>query len=143
MIKQNDTATITLLLLISLVALIYALMFFYTNTAEAFIARLGGDFAQQGESGYFWMRQIGIIYVALAIGNIIALMATPEQCTVYFRAMLVLTFFAFMRALWITMTVEGGTNNLMPLISQGLVWLGFLIIYSRSGQRSGSNVLWF
>ena len=57
MIKQNDTATITLLLLISLVALIYALMFFYANTAEAFIARLGGDFAQQGESGYFWMRQ--------------------------------------------------------------------------------------
>ena len=51
MIKQNDTATITLLLLISLVALIYALMFFYANTAEAFIARLGGDFAQQGESG--------------------------------------------------------------------------------------------
>ena len=47
MIKQNDTATITLLLLISLVALIYALMFFYANTAEAFIARLGGDFAQQ------------------------------------------------------------------------------------------------
>ena len=89
MIKQNDTATITLLLLISLVALIYALMFFYANTAEAFIARLGGDFAQQGESGYFWMRQIGIIYVALAIGNIIALMAPPEQCTVYYSAMLV------------------------------------------------------
>ena len=140
MIKNNDTITVIILVLISIVALIYGWMFFNGPSAEAFSNRIGG--AEVGEAGYFWMRLIGVIYIALAIGNVYALLATPQECAVYYRAMITLTFFTFLRALWITMTNDESTTNLMPLIAQELVWLGFLTVYTRSGQRIGTNITW-
>jgi len=56
--------------------------------------------------------------------------------------MVTLTALLFLRALWITMTQEGGGGISAPLVMQGLVWLGTLVVYTRSGQRIGSNVLW-
>ena len=142
MIKNNDTATVIILSLVAFVALTYSMMFIYQPNAEAFIERLGPDALAQSEGGYFWMGLIGTIYLALAIGNVFALLATPQECAVYYRVMVILTFFLFLRALWFTMTQENASANLTPLIVQGLVWLGTLVVYTRSGQRIGSNINW-
>ena len=140
MIKNNDTPTVVILSLVAFVALTYSFMFLNPMNAEAFVDRTGG--LEQGQAGYFWMGLIGTIYLALAIGNIFALLATPQECAVYYRVMVTLTALLFLRAIWTTMTQEGGGGISAPLVMQGLVWLGTLVVYTRSGQRIGSNINW-
>ena len=139
MIKLEDRLSVVILCLITFMAIFYALMFLGEGSATAFAERLGGP--APNEATLFWMGSWGYIYLALAVGNMMALMSPASESRVFLRTMSFLAMVAFIRALGNTIIADEVTTY-APLIAQLLVLVGYSVVLTRTGSRLGKHFGW-
>ena len=106
MIKLEDRASVVILSLITFMGIFYAIMFLNDSFATAFAERAGQG--APDEQTLFWMGSWGYIYLALSVGNIIAMMCPASDSRVFFRTMSFLAMIAFIRALGNTLAAPDG-----------------------------------
>ena len=127
MIKLEDRASVVILSLITFMGIFYAIMFLNDTFAAAFAERAGQG--APDEQTLFWMGSWGYIYLALSVGNIIAMMCPASDSRVFFRTMSFLAMIAFIRALGNTLAAPDGQEVLwVPLIAQLIVLLSLIHI---------------
>ena len=138
MIKLEDRASVVILSLITFMGLFYAIMFLNDTFAAAFAERAGQG--APDEQTLFWMGSWGYIYLALSVGNIIAMMCPASDSRVFFRTMSFLAMIAFIRALGNTLAAPDGQEVLwVPLIAQLIVLIGYSVVLTRTGSRAGKH----
>ena len=138
MIKLEDRASVVILSLITFMGLFYAIMFLNDTFATAFAERAGQG--APDEQTLFWMGSWGYIYLALSVGNIIAMMCPASDSRVFFRTMSFLAMIAFIRALGNTLAAPDGQEVLwVPLIAQLIVLIGYSVVLTRTGSRAGKH----
>ena len=141
MIKLEDRASVVILSLITFMGIFYAIMFLNDTFAAAFAERAGQG--APDEQTLFWMGSWGYIYLALSVGNIIAMMCPASDSRVFFRTMSFLAMIAFIRALGNTLAAPDGQEVLwVPLIAQLLVLIGYSVVLTRTGSRAGKHFGW-
>ena len=141
MIKLEDRASVVILSLITFMGIFYAIMFLNDTFATAFAERAGQG--APDEQTLFWMGSWGYIYLALSVGNIIAMMCPASDSRVFFRTMSFLAMIAFIRALGNTLAAPDGQEVLwVPLIAQLLVLIGYSVVLTRTGSRAGKHFGW-
>ena len=138
MIKLEDRASVVILSLITFMGIFYAIMFLNDTFAAAFAERAGQG--APDEQTLFWMGSWGYIYLALSVGNIIAMMCPASDSRVFFRTMSFLAMIAFIRALGNTVAAPEGQEVLWaPLIAQLIVLIGYSVVLTRTGSRAGKH----
>lgn len=141
MIKLEDRASVVILSLITFMGIFYAIMFLNDTFATAFAERAGQG--APDEQTLFWMGSWGYIYLALSVGNIIAMMCPASDSRVFFRTMSFLAMIAFIRALGNTLAAPDGQEVLwVPLIAQLIVLIGYSVVLTRTGSRAGKHFGW-
>jgi len=141
MIKLEDRASVVILSLITFMGIFYAIMFLNDTFAAAFAERAGQG--APDEQTLFWMGSWGYIYLALSVGNIIAMMCPASDSRVFFRTMSFLAMIAFIRALGNTVAAPEGQEVLWaPLIAQLIVLIGYSVVLTRTGSRAGKHFGW-
>ena len=141
MIKLEDRASVVILSLITFMGIFYAIMFLNDTFAAAFAERAGQG--APDEQTLFWMGSWGYIYLALSVGNIIAMMCPASDSRVFFRTMSFLAMIAFIRALGNTLAAPDGQEVLwVPLIAQLIVLVGYSVVLTRTGSRAGKHFGW-
>jgi|TARA_Y200000002_G_scaffold205289_1_gene169396 hypothetical protein len=141
MIKLEDRASVVILSLITFMGIFYAIMFLNDTFAAAFAERAGQG--APDEQTLFWMGSWGYIYLALSVGNIIAMMCPASDSRVFFRTMSFLAMIAFIRALGNTLAAPDGQEVLwVPLIAQLIVLIGYSVVLTRTGSRAGKHFGW-
>ena len=141
MIKLEDRASVVILSLITFMGIFYAIMFLNDTFAAAFAERAGQG--APDEQTLFWMGSWGYIYLALSVGNIIAMMCPASDSRVFFRTMSFLAMIAFIRALGNTVAAPDGQEVLwVPLIAQLIVLIGYSVVLTRTGSRAGKHFGW-
>ena len=141
MVKLEDRASVVILSLITFMGIFYAIMFLNDNFATAFAERAGQG--APDEQTLFWMGSWGYIYLALSVGNIIAMMCPASDSRVFFRTMSFLAMIAFIRALGNTVAAPEGQEVLWaPLIAQLIVLIGYSVVLTRTGSRAGKHFGW-
>jgi len=141
MIKLEDRASVVILSLITFMGIFYAIMLLNDNFATAFAERAGQG--APDEQTLFWMGSWGYIYLALSVGNIIAMMCPASDSRVFFRTMSFLAMIAFIRALGNTVAAPEGQEVLWaPLIAQLIVLIGYSVVLTRTGSRAGKHFGW-
>ena len=116
-------------------------MFLNDTFAAAFAERAGQG--APDEQTLFWMGSWGYIYLALSVGNIIAMMCPASDSRVFFRTMSFLAMIAFIRALGNTVAAPEGQEVLWaPLIAQLIVLIGYSVVLTRTGSRAGKHFGW-
>ena len=141
MIKLEDRASVVILSLITFMGIFYAIMFLNDTFAAAFAERAGQG--APDELTLFWMGSWGYIYLALSVGNIIAMMCPASDSRVFFRTMSFLAMIAFIRALGNTLAAPDGQEVLwVPLIAQLIVLIGYSVVLTRTGSRAGKHFGW-
>ena len=141
MIKLEDIASVVILSLITFMGIFYAIMFLNDTFAAAFAERAGQG--APDEQTLFWMGSWGYIYLALSVGNIIAMMCPASDSRVFFRTMSFLAMIAFIRALGNTLAAPDGQEVLwVPLIAQLIVLIGYSVVLTRTGSRAGKHFGW-
>ena len=141
MIKLEDRASVVILSLITFMGIFYAIMFMNDSFATAFAERAGQG--APDEQTLFWMGSWGYIYLALSVGNIIAMMCPASDSRVFFRTMSFLAMIAFIRALGNTVAAPEGQEVLWaPLIAQLIVLIGYSVVLTRTGSRAGKHFGW-
>ena len=141
MIKLEDRASVVILSLITFMGIFYAIMFLNDTFAAAFAERAGQG--APDEQTLFWMGSWGYIYLALSVGNIIAMMCPASDSRVFFRTMSFLAMIAFIRALGNTVAAPEGQEVLwVPLIAQLIVLIGYSVVLTRTGSRAGKHFGW-
>ena len=141
MIKLEDRASVVILSLITFMGIFYAIMFMNDSFATAFAERAGQG--APDEQTLFWMGSWGYIYLALSVGNIIAMMCPASDSRVFFRTMSFLAMIAFIRALGNTLAAPDGQEVLwVPLIAQLIVLIGYSVVLTRTGSRAGKHFGW-
>ena len=141
MIKLEDRASVVILSLITFMGIFYAIMFLNDTFAAAFAERAGQG--APDEQTLFWMGSWGYIYLALSVGNIIAMMCPASDSRVFFRTMSFLAMIAFIRALGNTLAAPDGQEVLWaPLIAQLIVLIGYSVVLTRTGSRAGKHFGW-
>ena len=141
MIKLEDRASVVILSLITFMGIFYAIMFLNDTFAAAFAERAGQ--VAPDEQTLFWMGSWGYIYLALSVGNIIAMMCPASDSRVFFRTMSFLAMIAFIRALGNTVAAPEGQEVLWaPLIAQLIVLIGYSVVLTRTGSRAGKHFGW-
>ena len=141
MIKLEDRASVVILSLITFMGIFYAIMFLNDSFATAFAERAGQG--APDEQTLFWMGSWGYIYLALSVGNIIAMMCPASDSRVFFRTMSFLAMIAFIRALGNTLAAPDGQEVLwVPLIAQLIVLIGYSVVLTRTGSRAGKHFGW-
>ena len=141
MIKLEDRASVVILSLITFMGIFYAIMFLNDTFAAAFAERAGQG--APDEQTLFWMGSWGYIYLALSVGNIIAMMCPASDSRVFFRTMSFLAMIAFIRALGNTVAAPEGQEVLWaPLIAQLIVRIGYSVVLTRTGSRAGKHFGW-
>ena len=141
MIKLEDRASVVILSLITFMGIFYAIMFLNDTFATAFAERAGQG--APDEQTLFWMGSWGYIYLALSVGNIIAMMCPASDSRVFFRTMSFLAMIAFIRALGNTLAAPEGQEVLWaPLIAQLIVLIGYSVVLTRTGSRAGKHFGW-
>jgi hypothetical protein len=141
MIKLEDRASVVILSLITFMGIFYAIMFLNDTFATAFAERAGQG--APDEQTLFWMGSWGYIYLALSVGNIIAMMCPASDSRVFFRTMSFLAMIAFIRALGNTVAAPEGQEVLWaPLIAQLIVLIGYSVVLTRTGSRAGKHFGW-
>ena len=141
MIKLEDRASVVILSLITFMGIFYAIMFLNDSFATAFAKRAGQG--APDEQTLFWMGSWGYIYLALSVGNIIAMMCPASDSRVFFRTMSFLAMIAFIRALGNTVAAPEGQEVLWaPLIAQLIVLIGYSVVLTRTGSRAGKHFGW-
>ena len=119
----------------------YAIMFLNDTFAAAFAHRPGQG--APDEQTLCWMGSWGYIYLALSVGNIIAMMCPASDSRVFFRTMSFLAMIAFIRALGNTVAAPEGQEVLWaPLIAQLIVLIGYSVVLTRTGSRAGKHFGW-
>ena len=114
-------------------------MFLGDNTASAFMERTGGSTPNEGTM--FFMGTVGFIYIGIAIGNVMAMMAPASQSMVFFRAMALVSFIAALRAIGNTIIADE-ILTYAPLIATILVYVGYAVVMSRCKARIGTHFGW-
>jgi hypothetical protein len=141
MIKLEDRPSVVILSLISFMGIFYAIMFLNDTFATAFAERAGQG--APDEQTLFWMGSWGYIYLALSIGNIMAMMSPASDSRVFLRTMSFLAMIAFIRALGNTVAAPEGQEILWaPLIAQLIVLIGYSVVLTRTGSRAGKHFGW-
>mgnify|MGYP001226490617 FL=1 len=141
MIKLEDRTSVVILSLITFMGIFYAIMFLNDTFAAAFAERAGQG--APDEQTLFWMGSWGYIYLALSVGNIIAMMCPASDSRVFFRTMSFLAMIAFIRALGNTVAAPEGQEVLWaPLIAQLIVLIGYSVVLTRTGSRAGKHFGW-
>ena len=141
MIKLEDRSSVVILSLITFMGIFYAIMFLNDTFATAFAERAGQG--APDEQTLFWMGSWGYIYLALSVGNIIAMMCPASDSRVFFRTMSFLAMIAFIRALGNTVAAPEGQEGLWaPLIAQLIVLIGYSVVLTRTGSRAGKHFGW-
>mgnify|MGYP003313480315 FL=1 len=141
MIKLEDRASVVILSLITFMGIFYAIMFLNDSFATAFAERAGQG--APDDQTLFWMGSWGYIYLALSVGNIIAMMCPASDSRVFFRTMSFLAMIAFIRALGNTLAAPDGQEVLwVPLIAQLIVLIGYSVVLTRTGSRAGKHFGW-
>jgi len=141
MIKLEDRASVVILSLITFMGIFYAIMFLNDSFATAFAERAGQG--APDEQTLFWMGSWGYIYLAISVGNIIAMMCPASDSRVFFRTMSFLAMIAFIRALGNTVAAPEGQEVLWaPLIAQLIVLIGYSVVLTRTGSRAGKHFGW-
>ena len=141
MIKLEDRASVVILSLITFMGIFYAIMFLNDTFATSFAERAGQG--APDEQTLFWMGSWGYIYLALSVGNIIAMMCPASDSRVFFRTMSFLAMIAFIRALGNTVAAPEGQEVLWaPLIAQLIVLIGYSVVLTRTGSRAGKHFGW-
>ena len=141
MIKLEDRTSVVILSLITFMGIFYAIMFLNDSFATAFAERAGQG--APDEQTLFWMGSWGYIYLALSVGNIIAMMCPASDSRVFFRTMSFLAMIAFIRALGNTLAAPDGQEVLwVPLIAQLIVLIGYSVVLTRTGSRAGKHFGW-
>tara|TARA_B100001029_G_scaffold76631_1_gene62622 strand:- start:1454 stop:1882 length:429 start_codon:yes stop_codon:yes gene_type:complete len=141
MIKLEDRASVVILSLITFMGIFYAIMFLNDTFAAAFAERAGQG--APDEQTLFWMGSWGYIYLAISVGNIIAMMCPASDSRVFFRTMSFLAMIAFIRALGNTLAAPDGQEVLwVPLIAQLIVLIGYSVVLTRTGSRAGKHFGW-
>ena len=141
MIKLEDRASVVILSFITFMGIFYAIMFLNDTFAAAFAERAGQG--APDEQTLFWMGSWGYIYLALSVGNIIAMMCPASDSRVFFRTMSFLAMIAFIRALGNTLAAPDGQEVLwVPLIAQLIVLIGYSVVLTRTGSRAGKHFGW-
>ena len=141
MIKLEDRTSVVILSLITFMGIFYAIMFLNDTFAAAFAERAGQG--APDEQTLFWMGSWGYIYLALSVGNIIAMMCPASDSRVFFRTMSFLAMIAFIRALGNTLAAPDGQEVLwVPLIAQLIVLIGYSVVLTRTGSRAGKHFGW-
>ena len=141
MIKLEDRTSVVILSLITFMGIFYAIMFLNDTFATAFAERAGQG--APDEQTLFWMGSWGYIYLALSVGNIIAMMCPASDSRVFFRTMSFLAMIAFIRALGNTLAAPEGQEVLWaPLIAQLIVLIGYSVVLTRTGSRAGKHFGW-
>ena len=141
MIKLEDRASVVILSFITFMGIFYAIMFLNDTFAAAFAERAGRG--APDEQTLFWMGSWGYIYLALSVGNIIAMMCPASDSRVFFRTMSFLAMIAFIRALGNTLAAPDGQEVLwVPLIAQLIVLIGYSVVLTRTGSRAGKHFGW-
>ena len=141
MIKLEDRTSVVILSLITFMGIFYAIMFLNDSFATAFAERAGQG--APDEQTLFWMGSWGYIYLALSVGNIIAMMCPASDSRVFFRTMSFLAMIAFIRALGNTLAAPDGQEVLWaPLIAQLIVLIGYSVVLTRTGSRAGKHFGW-
>ena len=141
MIKLEDRASVVILSLITFMGIFYAIMFLNDTFAAAFAERAGQG--APDEQTLFWMGSWGYIYLAISVGNIIAMMCPASDSRVFFRTMSFLAMIAFIRALGNTVAAPEGQEVLWaPLIAQLIVLIGYSVVLTRTGSRAGKHFGW-
>ena len=141
MIKLEDRASVVILSLITFMGIFYAIMFLNDTFAAAFAERAGQG--APDDQTLFWMGSWGYIYLALSVGNIIAMMCPASDSRVFFRTMSFLAMIAFIRALGNTLAAPDGQEVLwVPLIAQLIVLIGYSVVLTRTGSRAGKHFGW-
>ena len=141
MIKLEDRASVVILSLITFMGIFYAIMFLNDTFATAFAERAGQG--APDEQTLFWMGSWGYIYLAISVGNIIAMMCPASDSRVFFRTMSFLAMIAFIRALGNTVAAPEGQEVLWaPLIAQLIVLIGYSVVLTRTGSRAGKHFGW-
>ena len=141
MIKLEDRASVVILSLITFMGIFYAIMFLNDTFATAFEERAGQG--APDEQTLFWMGSWGYIYLALSIGNIMAIMSPASDSRVFLRTMAFLAMIAFIRALGNTIAGPEGQDVLWaPLIAQLIVLIGYSVVLTRTGSRAGKHFGW-
>ena len=116
-----------------------------TNLSHSFLVRsvnlekLGRP--APNEDTLFWMGWWGYIYLALGIGNIMALLSPASESRVFFRTMALLSLISFLRVLGNNLAV-GELDINPPLIAQLLVFIGYSVILTRTNSRAGAHFGW-
>jgi hypothetical protein len=139
MIKLEDRASVIILCLITFMGLFYSFMMLGDGFASAFLEKLGRP--APNEDTLFWMGWWGYIYLALGIGNIMALLSPASESKVFFRTMALLSFISFLRVLGNNLAV-GELDINPPLIAQLLVFIGYSVILTRTNSRAGAHFGW-
>jgi|TARA_B110000305_G_C19396374_1_gene617664 hypothetical protein len=139
MIKLEDRISVVILCLVTAMAIFYSLMMLGDGWATAFMERAGRP--APNEDTLYWMGSWGFIYLALAVGNICALLAPASDSRVYFRAMAFLAMVSFLRVLGNTI-ISDEVVNYVPIIAQLLVLIGYSVILSRTSSRVGTHFGW-
>ena len=141
MIKLEDRASVVILSLITFMGIFYAIMFLNDTFAAAFAERAGQG--APDEQTLFWMGSWGYIYLALSVGNIIAMMCPASDSRVFFRTMSFLAMIAFIIALGNPLAAPDGQEVLwVPLIAQLIVLIGYSVVLTRTGSRAGKHFGW-
>ena len=141
MIKLEDRTSVVILSLITFMGIFYAIMFLNDSFATAFAERAGQG--APDEQTLFWMGSWGYIYLAISVGNIIAMMCPASDSRVFFRTMSFLAMIAFIRALGNTLAAPDGQEVLwVPLIAQLIVLIGYSVVLTRTGSRAGKHFGW-
>ena len=141
MIKLEDRTSVVILSLITFMGIFYAIMFLNDTFAAAFAERAGQG--APDEQTLFWMGSWGYIYLAISVGNIIAMMCPASDSRVFFRTMSFLAMIAFIRALGNTLAAPDGQEVLwVPLIAQLIVLIGYSVVLTRTGSRAGKHFGW-
>ena len=141
MIKLEDRASVVILSLITFMGIFYAIMFLNDTFAAAFAERAGQG--APDEQTLFWMGSWGYNYLAISVGNIIAMMCPASDSRVFFRTMSFLAMIAFIRALGNTLAAPDGQEVLwVPLIAQLIVLIGYSVVLTRTGSRAGKHFGW-
>ena len=139
MIKLEDRVSVIILCLITFMGTFYALMMVNNGFSSSFLERIGRP--TPNEDTLFWMGWWGYIYLALGIGNIMALLSPASESRVFFRAMTALAMISFIRVLGNNLAV-GELNINPPLVAQFLVLVGYSVILTRTNSRLGKHFGW-
>ncbi|MDA9980675.1 hypothetical protein N9E44_01830 [Pelagibacterales bacterium] len=133
MIKIQDNVSVTIISLLLLMSAFYGFMFVLDGFANSFLERTGQE---ASETAINMMGNVGWLYLSMALGYLMVLIAPSEQSTVFMRFMVLGTFIMLVRMIDLYANAEGDVIY-GPLIATALVFIGNAYVYNRLKMKVG------